>query len=89
MSHNHAKPMVTITMTMKMAYSIIGALCYTDRVCNPPQPEPKLFRQVTRRSRSITTFFTSLASDLMISLMVKTPRRLMNAYADAIPNCLY
>jgi hypothetical protein len=24
MSHNHAKPMVTITMAMKMAYSIIG-----------------------------------------------------------------
>jgi hypothetical protein len=24
MSHNHAKPMVMITMTMKMAYSIIG-----------------------------------------------------------------
>src|SRR5258706_279704 len=24
MSHSHAKPMVTITMAMKMAYSIIG-----------------------------------------------------------------
>jgi hypothetical protein len=24
MSHNHAKPMVTITMTMRMMYSIIG-----------------------------------------------------------------
>jgi DNA helicase-2/ATP-dependent DNA helicase PcrA len=30
-----------------------------------------------------------IASDLMISLMVKTPRRLVNAHADAIPNCLY
>src|SRR6476620_10756005 len=36
MSHNHAKPMAKITITMKMAYSIIGAgpeLMFTDQDC--------------------------------------------------------
>jgi hypothetical protein len=39
-----------------------------------------------KRERAIRR---EIASDLMISLMLKTPQRLVNAYPDALPSSLY
>jgi hypothetical protein len=41
---------------------------------------------VPKRERAIRR---EIASDLMISLMLKTPLRLVNAYPDAPSKCLY